>query len=384
MFAITDLTETYDEFVVSAKRGFRFFDQRRALLVQDEVQPKKESELWWFAHGAGGTVMTVSENGREAMLERNGKVCDAYLLSPADATFQAMDAQPLPKSPNPEIQQQNKGVKKLAIHWPEVGNVTIAVMMVPRYAFEPAVKPTVEVTPLSSWKLAADNLPRLKELTVDGKPIEGFSPSVFTYSIELPPEAKVAPGVGAKVSNASATVVQAKGVPGTAQITVKDQAGRTALYQVRFVSMPVPGATDKQHFKAKPVTAHGITITASQHDGNEPKNVLDGDLETRWSASGEKEWIAFDFGKPREVSAVGVAWFSGDRRSTSFQIETSTDGKKWQVVKKLNSGGKSTDIELYQLDQPVTARYLRLHCFGNTSNLWNSMTEVSFTPPIEK
>jgi hypothetical protein len=384
MYAITDLTDAYDKYVVSAKRGFRLFDERRALLVQDEIQPKAESELWWFAHDAPGTVMTVSDNGREAVLERNGKLCNAYLLSPADATFQAMDAHPLPTSPNPEIQQQNKGVKKLAIHWPKVGNVTIAVLMVPHYAFEPVVKPTVEITPMASWKLAADNLPRLSELTVDGEPIDGFSPNVFSYSVDLPPKTTTVPVVGAKAAKAGVNVIQATAVPGAARITVKDPAGHTALYQVRFVSMPAPGGTDKVQVKSKPVTVRGVRVTASHDDGNTPGNVFDGDLETRWSANGEKEWIAFDFGKVRQTEAIGVAWFNGDRRSTSFQIETSADGKTWTVVKKLNSSGKSAAVETYRLDQPVATRYVRLHCFGNTSNLWNSITEVAFTPPLAK
>jgi len=384
VFAITDLTDPYRNYVTSAKRGYRLFNQRRALLVQDEIQAKQETDLWWFSHGTTGTVMTLAEGGREAIMERNGKLCHAYLLSPAGATFQVMDARPLPTSPDPDIQQQNKGVKKLAIHLPKAKNVTISVVMVPRYGFEPEPKPAVKPTPLGSWKLAKDDLPRLNALTVDGAPIPGFSPNVFTYTVQLPPKATAVPTVVAKASRHVLLVKQATAFPGTARIHVNSKAGSASAYEVRFVATIPPGSSGKRHVKSKPVTLRGLTLSASHDDGNIPKNVLDGDLDTRWSASGEKEWIGFDFGKPRSVEAVRIAWYSGDKRSTSFQIETSANGKAWQLAHKGNSGGKTAALEAYPLAKAQSTRYLRVTCFGNTSNLWNSITELDFIPPLGK
>ncbi|MBT3291631.1 MAG: discoidin domain-containing protein, partial [Victivallales bacterium] len=146
----------------------------------------------------------------------------------------------------------------------------------------------------------------------------------------------------------------------------------------------IPGSTQKPHVKSKPVTVRGLTLSASHDDGNIPKNVLDGNPETRWSASGEKEWIGFDFGKPRRIEAVRMAWYSGANRSTSFQIETSADGKTWQLARKANSSGKTADLETYALGKTQSTRYLRVVCFGNTSNLWNSITELDFIPPLGK
>jgi len=384
VFAITDLTDPYRKYVTSAKRGYRLFNQRRALLVQDEIQAKKETDLWWFAHGTTGTVMTLEEGGRKATMERNGKLCHAYLLSPAGASFQVMDARPLPTSPDPDIQQQNKGVKKLAIHLPKAKDVTISVLMVPRHSFEPEAKPPIQPTPLGSWKLAADTAPRLHRLTMNGAPLPGFSPNVFTYSVQLPAETKDIPALTAIATRARVRGQQATTFPGTTSVIVTDKSRENTTYQVRFIATIPPGSTDKPHVKSKPVTLRGLTITASHDDGNPPKNVLDGDLGTRWSASGEKEWIGFDFGKPRSVEAVRIAWYSGDKRSTSFQIETSADGKTWQLAHKGNSSGKTTALETYQLAKAQSTRYLRVRCFGNTSNLWNSITELDFIPPLGK
>ena len=384
VFAIADLTDPYRKYVTSAKRGYRLFDQRRVLLVQDEIQTKKETELWWFAHGTTGTVMTLKEGGREAIMERNGKLCHAYLLSPAGATFEIMNARPLPTSPDPEIQQQNKNVKKLAVHLPKTQNVTISVLMVPRFAFDPESKPLIHLAPLDSWKLAVDTAPRLDKLMVNGTPLSGFSPNVFTYSVQLPPETTGVPTMAAMTTGAKVSVQQATTFPGTTSVTVTGKAKASTVYQVRFVPTVIPGSTQKPHVKSKPVTVRGLTLSASHDDGNIPKNVLDGNPETRWSASGEKEWIGFDFGKPRRIEAVRMAWYSGANRSTSFQIETSADGKTWQLARKANSSGKTADLETYALGKTQSTRYLRVVCFGNTSNLWNSITELDFIPPLGK
>jgi hypothetical protein len=40
----------------------------------------------------------------------------AEILSPANACFQVLEAAPLPSSPHPEKQNENRGVRKLAIH----------------------------------------------------------------------------------------------------------------------------------------------------------------------------------------------------------------------------------------------------------------------------
>jgi hypothetical protein len=119
--AVVDLTDAYGQHAVSATRGFRFFAQRRALLVQDELQPKDSAELWWFAHGAANTVMTLDATGRKATLQRNGKFCHVYLLEPADATLMILPARPLPSSPDPDIQNPNEGISKLPSICPKPG-----------------------------------------------------------------------------------------------------------------------------------------------------------------------------------------------------------------------------------------------------------------------
>lgn len=118
-------------------------------------------------------------------------------------------------------------------------------------------------------------------------------------------------------------------------------------------------------------------VIASGHDGNEPKNTVDANLSTRWSASGDGVWIRYDLGASRTVLAVDVAWYQGNARVARFSIETSADGATWRRVYQGQSSGTSLGLERYVLGD-VTARYVRLVGHGNNLNAWTSMTEVRF------
>ncbi|MHC4996543.1 MAG: heparinase II/III domain-containing protein, partial [Planctomycetota bacterium] len=151
--AITDLSDVYRAHATSVKRGYRLFADRTAMLVQDEFNMDQPGDVWWFAHGDAGTDYNVADSGREVTMKRNGKTCRALLLSPEGARLSVMDAAPLPTSPDPEIQNPNEDMKKLAIHLPDTSGATIAVMFVPSDSDKSAVLPRRDLVPLSDWKL---------------------------------------------------------------------------------------------------------------------------------------------------------------------------------------------------------------------------------------
>jgi len=156
VFAIADLTDAYRRHATSVKRGYRLFHNRRAFLVQDEIRSEQASDLWWFAHGGAGIEYVLSDTGRSVLLKRDNKICYAYLLAPAEAQFTVMDAQPLASSPNPDIQNRNKGLRKLAVHLPKSENVALAALFVPVDDTEPEPAVTPKVMPLDSWDLSRD------------------------------------------------------------------------------------------------------------------------------------------------------------------------------------------------------------------------------------
>jgi F5/8 type C domain-containing protein len=114
------------------------------------------------------------------------------------------------------------------------------------------------------------------------------------------------------------------------------------------------------------------SVTASAHDGNVPANTVDGSFSTRWSASGDGQWIQFDFGASRPVGSVAIAWYQGDQRTSRFAIRTSLDQSVWTPVFSGVSSGTTTGMEVYDVADS-TARYVSIVCHGNSVNLWNSM-----------
>ena len=59
-----------------------------------------------------------------------------------------------------------------------------------------------------------------------------------------------------------------------------------------------------------------------------------------------------------------------------FKVQASDDGTTWKdATGDLVSSGMTNELERYAFDA-VEARYVRLLCSGNSTNLWNSPTEV--------
>lgn len=121
----------------------------------------------------------------------------------------------------------------------------------------------------------------------------------------------------------------------------------------------------------------GITITAiGSQTGNPHSNVNDGKLSTRWSQEGTNQWIRFDLKEVKNVWAVDVAFYNGNQRVFYFKIQTSTDARTWtDATGDLVSSGMTNEMERYRFE-PVEARYVRLLCSGNSTNKWNSPTEI--------
>ena len=117
------------------------------------------------------------------------------------------------------------------------------------------------------------------------------------------------------------------------------------------------------------------SVTASAEDGNVPANALDGSLSTRWSAEGDGQWIRFDLGSQATIKSVRIAWYKGDQRVAWFDVQTSDTGSIWNTLYSGLSSGTTTDLESRDVTDWL-GRYVRIVGHGNSSNLWNSITEV--------
>ncbi|MEU1811774.1 discoidin domain-containing protein [Micromonospora aurantiaca (nom. illeg.)] len=137
-------------------------------------------------------------------------------------------------------------------------------------------------------------------------------------------------------------------------------------------SLVVPGAPA---FAA--ATLPIVGVTASSDDGNVPGNAVDGDLATRWSGEGDGVWLRADLGTVQTVGSTSVAWYRGDVRRMTFDVQLSQDGSSWSTVSsRTTSSGSTAGPEHYNFaDGP--ARYLRVVGHGNTDNAWTSISELT-------
>ncbi|MRG48523.1 T9SS type A sorting domain-containing protein [Chitinophaga sp. SYP-B3965] len=119
-----------------------------------------------------------------------------------------------------------------------------------------------------------------------------------------------------------------------------------------------------------------VPASASTDDGNVPGNVLDNNLSTRWSASGNPQWIQLCLSSTQTVSGVQIAFYQGTTRRSNFDIQVSTNGTSFSNVSTgLQSSGTSNALETFNFS-PTSAKYVRIVGHGNTVNAWNSYTEV--------
>ena len=130
-----------------------------------------------------------------------------------------------------------------------------------------------------------------------------------------------------------------------------------------------------------PVSYAVTSVTASADDGNKPENVIDGDYNTRWSAQGAYCTLTLELPQLLPIGYVGVAWYVGNERTSSFEIELSENGTDYHSVFK---GQSALTLNMTGYDAGgENARFVRIACMGNSESLWNSITEVKIYPPLK-
>src|SRR5205823_390851 len=85
------------------------------------------------------------------------------------------------------------------------------------------------------------------------------------------------------------------------------------------------------------------SVTASGNDGHVAANVLDNNLNTRWSNRGIGSFIQVDLGAHKTICSVDIAWYRGNVRENNFLISVSNDSGSFAPVGK--SSGTTLSAE---------------------------------------
>ncbi|OXM84423.1 S-layer homology domain-containing protein [Paenibacillus rigui] len=125
-----------------------------------------------------------------------------------------------------------------------------------------------------------------------------------------------------------------------------------------------------------------VGVVASSSDGNVEINTIDNNLYTRWSASGDGQWIMYDLDETKRIGYVGIAFYKGDLRSTNLDIQTSNDASNWTTKFSGSSSGTSVNMQAFDIED-TDARYVRIVGHGNSDgSAFTSLTDVHVYPPF--
>jgi len=146
-FAVADLSAAYGLQTGKVERGICLLDAE-TVLVQDQVDTEKPAELWWLMHTRA--TVEIAGDGQSAVLKQSDKQLHAKLLSNSGGRFEILPAEPLPSSPHPPKQAENKGVRVLAVHYSGVKSLRIAVRLSTDDGRQGV--PNEALKPLSDWR----------------------------------------------------------------------------------------------------------------------------------------------------------------------------------------------------------------------------------------
>ncbi|CAM3668405.1 discoidin domain-containing protein [Occultella aeris] len=337
-YAVLDLTSA-DPAYRSWKRGWRLFDFRRQVLLQDEVTLHEPGEVWSFLHTSA--QIDIADDGRGAVLRDGPKRLVMRLSDQTPGRLVEMEAAPLWTSPAPRGQSTNAAIRKLALRVSVEGPVTLAIQLTPVADHEPVPPPT-SVLPLANWTVSTESVAQLERLAIDGEGVPGFSPEVWSYEI---PASQI--GRIQATASAGSTVDQIREPGGDVVLEVHAPGARTGSYRLRRLLDDSP-------------TAMTSPIFASSDDGNVAANAFDGMADSFWRpGTAGPEWIGCDLGVEAEMGAVLIAWREGARASVRFDVELAgADGTWWQVWTGSSSG--TTTAAQRVSWPPRKARYVRI------------------------
>ncbi|ULL14997.1 hypothetical protein DVH26_11430 [Paenibacillus sp. H1-7] len=123
--------------------------------------------------------------------------------------------------------------------------------------------------------------------------------------------------------------------------------------------------------------ATAVKVTASADDGNVPANVNDRDPDSRWSAEGTGgQYLVLELDKEVLIDKASIMFYSGNLRSSTFDLEVSRDGEMYHKVLTRAVSGKPNPNQPETFGfNPVKAKYVKFTGYGNELNAWNSIIE---------
>lgn len=161
--------------------------------------------------------------------------------------------------------------------------------------------------------------------------------------------------------------------PVSIEFTVKISDGKS------IVSKNVP--VEILPYKPDLEAAEIVDVEASSYySQNYPYNIIDGNIGTMWSANGLDQWLVIELKESFNVQHVKLAFQSGQKNESYFDILGSVDKVSWEpILTKSASCGFSGDLQVFDFP-PAKAekeyKYVKVIGRGNSADAWNYISEL--------
>jgi len=374
---VMDLTDAYD-MAKDYKRAYILDDDRRSVIIRDEIHLKNQSDVYWFMHTKGDIEITGKNT---AVITQNGKkFLVKFITDASEYELSGGQAKPLETSPVMEGQLKLSSVRKITLKMNASGKIYIAAKIIPYD--DPMANGEVKNIAINNWTIPdgeMQTLPKPDMLYADGMEIDGFNTIETVYTVNVPKGGNV-PVISASYSDDIMCEVQS--APSLSDVTVvkfinKSNPALYRMYTVKYREIDVAVAP------LDGATRHGVFnlyASANPQPENCDTNVFDGDISTTWAFTGTGQYMRIDLGEAKKINGFVIAAGKGAERSLYYTVDVSDDAKNWKTL-YVGATEFTNEMRTVATDE-VTARYVRLTANGNSQNsLWSSVTEFS---PIYK
>lgn len=370
-YSWANLTDTYADQVTDYVRAFGIINDRRTIVMQDEVKLIEPSLVYSFINFYMSDF-EIADDQKSVIVSKGNKKMLVNIICDQPYELSVMRSVPLPTSNLLPGSKRNTTVKKLAFKFDNVSEINMRVEFTP-YLFDEDISDikNSEFIPVSEWKLpeTSKTKPVLSSMKFDGKDYADFVAENRCY--ELPAGSKL-PNVDA-IADTNLYKVETTKVSDTVCkiiVTDKNDSSNTNSYIVYVAETVEPeNVVDVTGYSELKIS--GVSATAD--DGNVPSNTIDGDTTTRWSASGEHS-ITFTLDKEKTAKAIAI-YFNSSNRHEYFDLEVSLDGKTWETAGVDLESAMKKGFQYFDLGERKV-KYVRYKGYGNNTNLWNSLAEV--------
>ncbi len=372
VYAVVDMTDCYREDATSAIRGYMLSDDRRGVVVRDEVTTvKPNSEVWWFMYTKADVEIT---DDKTAILTLNGKQIKMQLASSdPNAKIETGPAQALEGSPKYQY-VSTEGYNKIFVRFAVPKDGYIQTRFIP--VSDPKSDVPINDVAIKDWSIPDGEivpLPYLDMIYRDGKPLEDFVSDGYAVNIKLA-EGEAMPAITASANDDyEVTVTPSNTISDITNINVRLKADPTIFADYKISFEVIPKLSDYNGYER--LAIFGISSNNIPQAENGPYNLIDESIQTRHAMNSmDNTWARFDLGSKTEIDAIAMAVYDGANRTNSFALEISDDGGSWKEIYSGISSGTTDQLEVYDF-APVSARYIRLVPKGCSAGSWYSTTE---------